>query len=187
MKGSIGTSMTYYIVKDFNSNPKNVKKTKKQRQRAHRIKENKSKCRKCFYFNSAKKMCNYNRKEIPEKGKGSECKHQITRKNVSEQQAYQLNRQLSLKFNEIIETPKVKKAIKKTVVGQNDRVKLINLTKKLMLDIQLVPQNKHNDFEYKISVHSPLGKAIHKKQVGETVKIKNQGKDEIYKIVSIMT
>lgn len=66
-----------------------------------------------------------------------------------------------------------------------EKVKLLNLDSKLILDIMIVQQRDEDRLKYKVSVLSPLGRAVIYQRVGSIVEVDVKGKIERYKILSV--
>lgn len=71
-------------------------------------------------------------------------------------------------------------------VNLGNTITLMNLGSKKELKIMLVTAQEADIFKNKISVDSPLGEAIHKRKVGDEVRVKSPNGAKKFKILGVM-
>ena len=72
-------------------------------------------------------------------------------------------------------------------VNIGNRVKLKDLSSNNEMEFMIVTSQEADIFKNKISVDSPLGKAVYKRKVGETVRVKAPNGTKKYLILNVIT
>jgi len=122
-------------------------------------------------------------KEFGDLSENSEYQSALEEQKNLERKIFELEK--LLKSAKIINNKKTLKDEHKTKVNIGSRIKLVDLDTKKEFLVTLMAFGEFNPLEGKITIESPLGKALLNKKAGDTIEINIGNNKKKYKIKSI--